>query len=73
MMIISVILIGSFLILVDLVPLYKRQEWKTFFVYSFILAVILALAVVSDYNIEIPNPTKLTEKIASFIFGIKSN
>jgi len=70
MMIISVVLIGLFLILVDLVPLCKRKDWKTFFVYSFIFAVILLLAVLSDYDIEIPNPTKFTERIVSFIFGV---
>lgn len=71
MMVIATVIICAALVLIDLVPLYRRQEWKTFFVYSFIIVIILVLAVLSDYNIVIPSPSKLTKDIVSFIFGQK--
>ncbi len=73
MMFTSSLIICTALILIDLIPLYKQQEWKAFFIYSFLLGVILVIAVLVDFNIEVPSPSKPTKNIISFIFGLKQS
>lgn len=71
MMFISAIIISAALILIDLVPLYKQQEWKIFFIYSFFLLFIVVLGLLADFNVEIPSPSKPTKDLVSLIFGLK--
>ncbi|NLM72665.1 MAG: hypothetical protein GX184_01340 [Clostridiaceae bacterium] len=71
MMFISTIIISAALILIDLVPLYKQQEWKIFFIYSFFLLFIVVLGLLADFNVEIPSPSKPTKDLVSLIFGLK--
>jgi len=67
----SVIIIGSIFIIIDLIPIYKNEEWMNFFLSASLLVVALILAVLMDLKIEIPNPSDYIEKIVTFVFGLE--
>lgn len=67
----SVVIIGSIFIIIELIPIYKNEEWMTFFLSASLLVVALILAVLMDLKIEIPNPSDYIEKIVTFVFGLE--
>ncbi len=67
----SVVVIGSIFIIIELIPIYKNEEWMTFFLSVSLLVVALILAVLMDLKIEIPNPSDYIEKIVTFVFGLE--
>ena len=69
MILISTIVVSVFLILIDLVTLYKEQQWKAFFVYSIFLCLYITLAFLMEFNIDVSSLSDISRKIILFILG----
>ncbi|NMA66167.1 MAG: hypothetical protein GX957_08010 [Clostridiaceae bacterium] len=70
MVLISTLVITIALIFIDVIPIYRQQAWKAFFVYCFFLGILLIFAILMELNIDIPSPSEPTRNIVSFIFGL---
>lgn len=66
----SLIVVSFIFVIIDLIPLYQKEEWVSFFLYSAILVVALITAILLDFKVEIPSPTEPIKKIVTFIFGV---
>ncbi|NLM74515.1 MAG: hypothetical protein GX187_00260 [Clostridiaceae bacterium] len=73
MVLTSSLVIITALIIIDLIPIYRDQQWKAFFVYCFFLTIFLILAVLMEYNVKIPSPAEPIRSIVSFIFGFEQS
>ena len=67
---ISFLFIGIIFAIIDLVPLYKEQQWIYFCLYAFLLIAIIILAVLLDLHIKIPISAEPLERIIKYIFGL---
>lgn len=56
-------------IFIDLVPLYKQQQWMSFWVYTIFMAIALALAVMIELKIDIPSPAVPIKNFVTALFG----
>jgi hypothetical protein len=69
--ILSVILVGFIFAIIDLVPLYKEEQWVSFFLYVTLLGIALIIGILLDFKVVIPSPAEPIKKIVSFIFGLE--
>ena len=67
----SFIIIVSVFATQDIKPLYKNEEWVSFFLYIALLSFGLIIAVLSDLKVPIPNPVDPIQKAIEFIFGLE--
>lgn len=68
---VTVIFLSIIFILIDIVPLYREQQWKIFFLYAALLGVTITLSLLMDFDIDIPSPADPLKKIISVIWGLK--
>jgi len=66
---ISVIFLSVIFVIIDLIPLYRKEEWSAFFLYGTLLVLSMVLAVLMDMRVEMPNPTEPLKKIVEFFIG----
>lgn len=69
-MVISISLVCTLFILIDLVAIYKNKQWWTFWVYSTILAIVYVLTLFIAAGIKIPSPAIPLKKIISTIYEL---
>lgn len=67
----SVFIVGAIFVIIDLIPLYQKEEWVSFFLYGSFLAIALIAAVLLDLKVELPSPADPIRNIVTFIFGPK--
>lgn len=67
---ITMIIVCTFFLLVDLVPIYRNKQWWTFWVYSTMLALVGLLTILIALGIRIPSPADPLKKIVFAIWGI---
>lgn len=67
---ISFIIIGCFYGVSDLQKLYRTEEWTGFFLYIILLSIGLVVAILLDFEVEIPNPAPAIRKLVEFIVGL---
>ena len=53
----------------DLVPVYRKKQWKVFWVYAAAMALHVFVAVLIRNNVEIPSPAEPIENLIMFLFG----
>ncbi|HBR01068.1 MAG TPA: hypothetical protein DD738_00475 [Ruminiclostridium sp.] len=68
-LLLTVIAISTIYIFIDLVPLYKKQKWTGFFVYSVLLLFCILIALLMALNIKIPNLIEPIQKLITAIRG----
>lgn len=57
-------------IFVDLIPLFKKKNWKPFWIYIVILTFAFALTVAFSFNIKIPSPSYPIEVFIKYLVGL---
>jgi len=57
-------------IFVDLIPLFKKKNWKPFWIYTVILAFAFALTVAFSFNVKIPSPSYPIEVFIKYLVGL---
>jgi hypothetical protein len=57
-------------IFVDLIPLFKKKNWKPFWIYTVILTFAFALTVAFSFNIKIPSPSYPIEVFIKYLVGL---
>lgn len=67
----NVLIIGLIFVKLDFIPLYQKEEWVSFFLNCSLLALAIIIAVLLDFNVEIPNPSDYIKKIITFIYGLE--
>jgi len=65
----SVIVVGTFFVFIDLIPLYRREEWVSFFLYGSMLLLALIIAFLLDQRIDLPSPADPIKNIVALITG----
>lgn len=68
---IMVIIICVGMIIVDVIPLYKNQQWLSFFVYLGLLTVAIVVAITMDVCFQMPCPADWFKKIIILIWGLE--
>lgn len=67
------VIVGFIFGAIDLVPLYKNEQWVSFFLYITLLATGLVIAVLWDFGVAIPSPAEPIKKAVEFILGTESS
>lgn len=65
----SILIIGSMFVIMDLIPLYRNEEWAGFFLSGTLLLFSLILGLIMDLRVEVPSPADVMQKIITFIIG----
>lgn len=69
-MVVSISLVCTLFILIDLVTIYRNKQWWTFGVYSTMLVFVYVLTLLIASGIKIPSPAIPLKKIISAIYGL---
>lgn len=65
----NVIIVSVIFVIIDLIPLYRKEEWVSFFMYGTILAFAIVIAVLMDLRIDVPSPSEPIKSIVMFFLG----
>lgn len=69
-MIIIFSFVMSLYIFGDLVPIYRKKQWKVFWIYTIIMFLDFILIVLTALEIPLPSPSFPVKKIILSIFGL---
>lgn len=64
-----ILLIYFFLIIVEAIPLYKKNKFKKFIIYILLIAVSLLLNIIMALEIDIPSPAIWIKNVITMLFG----
>lgn len=53
----------------DLVPIYRNKQWKVFWTYIAIMAILVFAGALIRLNVDIPSPAVPLKKLVTIIFG----
>lgn len=59
-----------FLIIFELIPIYRNKEWKLFWIYSIILLITYIVSVAYSLDIKLPSPADPIKNLVTFIFKV---
>ena len=68
-MLVFVILLYTFIIIFELIPMIKKRRKKDLWVYIIGLAISFILAVLISFNVKLPSPNKMIEDIILMLKG----
>ena len=68
-MIIFVIIGYTFLVIFNVIPLYKKKLWPDFWVNSILAALSLTIAVLISFNVKIPSPAGPIQHMITSMLG----
>ncbi len=68
-MIIFVIIGYTFLVIFNVIPLYKKKLWTDFWVNSILSVFSLTIAVLLSFNVKIPSPAGPIQHLITLILG----
>ena len=57
-------------IFVDLIPSFKKKEWKPFWIYTVIMTFAFALTVAYSFNVKIPSPSYPIKAFIKYLVGL---
>lgn len=64
------ILIYMVLIIVELIPIYKKKEWKLFWFYTIIIVITFSNSIAYGLGAKIPSPAEAIKKIVTIIWRL---
>lgn len=53
----------------DLVPIYRNKQWKVFWIYAAMMALLVFVSALIRLHIDIPSPATPLKKLITIIFG----
>ncbi len=69
-MFIICVLIYTVLITVELIPIYKKKDWKLFWFYTIIIVITFSNSIAYGFGVKIPSPAEPIKKIVTIIWGL---
>ncbi len=70
LMIVIFLLISFYYIISDLIPMYRKKQWKVFWIYTVIITLDLIMISLTAMGIPLPSPSLPVKKIIFSIFNI---
>jgi hypothetical protein len=70
MLLVMITFACAFFILTDLIPAYQNKQWKLFWVYSAMMALVYVLTIFIALGIKLPSPAVPLRNLITAIFGI---
>ena len=69
-MFVSMLFLGVLLSFLDLVPLFKKKEWKLFIIYSLVLLAALASGVLYALDVPLPSTAHFLKKLTTTLWRL---
>lgn len=70
MLLVMITFACAFFVLTDLIPVYQNKQWKLFWVYSAMMALVYVLATFITLGIKLPSPAVPLRNLITEIFAI---
>lgn len=59
-----------FLIVFELIPIYRNKEWKLFWIYSIILFITYTVTIAYSLGVSVPSPAGPIKNLVTAIFKV---